>query len=132
MPTLTRRRSPDAREECWHIYYGDVRAGMIAERTGNPHDQDRRQRKSGQSRCGYPVKAAFRRFRKGKTIMTNANILADAELDAVVGGIAISTSTNKAGGSARPNDAQLPQDPVITAGETAIKVAGGALWALLF
>jgi len=25
MPALTRRRSPDAREECWHVYYGDVR-----------------------------------------------------------------------------------------------------------
>jgi hypothetical protein len=27
MPELTRRRSPDAREECWHVYYGDVHAG---------------------------------------------------------------------------------------------------------
>ncbi len=62
----------------------------------------------------------------------NLRILAGAELDAVAGGIAISTSTNKAGGSVRPNDVELPPDPVITAGETAIKVAGGALWALLF
>jgi len=22
MPEITRRRSTDAREECWHIYYG--------------------------------------------------------------------------------------------------------------
>jgi hypothetical protein len=40
MPALTRRRSPDAREECWHIYYGDVHAGTIAIRTGVPHDED--------------------------------------------------------------------------------------------
>ena len=37
---LTRRRSTDAREECWHIYYGDVHAGTIAIRSGNPHDED--------------------------------------------------------------------------------------------
>jgi hypothetical protein len=40
MPALTRRRCPDAREECWHIYYGDVHAGTIAICTGNPHDED--------------------------------------------------------------------------------------------
>src|ERR1700682_3599501 len=40
MPALTRRRSTDAREECWHIYYGDVRVGTIAVRSGNPHDTD--------------------------------------------------------------------------------------------
>jgi hypothetical protein len=63
----------------------------------------------------------------------NFRILADAELDAVAGGNAVSTSTNKAArGSVRPNDTGLPEDPVITAGETAIKVAGGALWALFF
>jgi len=27
-------RSPDVREECWHVYYGDVRAGTIANRSG--------------------------------------------------------------------------------------------------
>jgi len=27
MPELTRRRSPDAAEECWHVYYGDVCVG---------------------------------------------------------------------------------------------------------
>jgi hypothetical protein len=31
---LTRRRDQEAREECWHIYYGDVRAGVIALRVG--------------------------------------------------------------------------------------------------
>jgi hypothetical protein len=38
MAALTRRRSTDAREECWHIYYGDV--GTIAKRVGNPFDTD--------------------------------------------------------------------------------------------
>src|SRR5712664_1226067 len=37
MPQLTRRRSTDAPEECWHVYYGDIHAGTIAIRTGNPH-----------------------------------------------------------------------------------------------
>ena len=41
MPTLTRRRSAH-RQQCWHIYYGDVHVGTIAERVGNPHDTDRR------------------------------------------------------------------------------------------
>src|SRR6267378_4011315 len=40
MPELTRRRSTDAREECWHVYYGDVLAGTIAIGSGNPHDED--------------------------------------------------------------------------------------------
>ena|ERR1700731_2019843 len=40
MPELTRRRSDDAPEECWHIYYGDVRVGMIAIRAGIPYDED--------------------------------------------------------------------------------------------
>jgi hypothetical protein len=40
MPQLTRRRSPDAPEECWHIFYGDVQVGTIAIRVGVPHDED--------------------------------------------------------------------------------------------
>jgi hypothetical protein len=40
MPSLTRRRSTDAREESWHVYYGDVHAGTIAIRIGIPHDED--------------------------------------------------------------------------------------------
>jgi hypothetical protein len=40
MPELTRRRSTDAREECWHVYYGDVQAGTIAIGSGSPHDED--------------------------------------------------------------------------------------------
>src|SRR5258708_6071914 len=39
MPTLTRRLYPE-RDNCWHIYYGDIHAGTIAIRTGNPHDTD--------------------------------------------------------------------------------------------
>jgi hypothetical protein len=38
MPELTRRRYPDAAEECWHVYYGDVCVGTIALRSGNPTD----------------------------------------------------------------------------------------------
>jgi hypothetical protein len=38
-----RRRSTDAREECRHVYYGDVLAGTIAIRSGNPHDEDPRE-----------------------------------------------------------------------------------------
>jgi hypothetical protein len=40
MPELTRRRSPDAPDECWHIHYGDVRVGTIAIRTGIPPHED--------------------------------------------------------------------------------------------
>jgi hypothetical protein len=40
MPELTGRRSTEAREECWHIYYGDVHAGTIAIRAGIPYDED--------------------------------------------------------------------------------------------
>src|SRR5258706_4065491 len=40
MPALTRRRSPDAPEECWHVFYGDVRVGVIAIRTGMPPGED--------------------------------------------------------------------------------------------
>jgi hypothetical protein len=40
MPALTRRRSPDAPEECWHVYYGVVQVGTIAIRVGVPHDED--------------------------------------------------------------------------------------------
>jgi len=36
MPTLTRRRDLEAADECWHVYYGDVRAGTIAKRIGIP------------------------------------------------------------------------------------------------
>ena len=39
MPDLTRRRCPE-RQDCWHIYSGDVRVGTIARRTGCPVDVD--------------------------------------------------------------------------------------------
>jgi hypothetical protein len=39
MPELTRRRYPE-RPDCWHVYYGDIHAGTIAARVGNPHDTD--------------------------------------------------------------------------------------------
>jgi hypothetical protein len=40
MPELTRRRSSDAREECWHVYRGDIRAGTIEICSGVPFDED--------------------------------------------------------------------------------------------
>jgi hypothetical protein len=40
MPTLTRRRDLDAQDECWQIYYGDVRVGTIPKRIGIPPDED--------------------------------------------------------------------------------------------
>jgi hypothetical protein len=40
MPTLTRRRDPDAQQETWLIHYGDVRVGSIGMRTGVPIDKD--------------------------------------------------------------------------------------------
>jgi hypothetical protein len=39
LPDLTRRRYHE-RPDCWHIYYGDVQAGTIAIRVGNPTDSD--------------------------------------------------------------------------------------------
>jgi hypothetical protein len=47
MPALTRRRYPE-RQDCWHVYYGDVHAGTIARRTGQPHDED-----PWEWRCGF-------------------------------------------------------------------------------
>jgi hypothetical protein len=44
---LTRRRYPE-RQECWHIYFGDVHAGTLAKRTGNPNDTD-----PWEWRCGF-------------------------------------------------------------------------------
>jgi hypothetical protein len=40
MPTLTRRRDPDAREEAWLIFYGDVHVGTIGKGSGNPSGGD--------------------------------------------------------------------------------------------
>jgi hypothetical protein len=35
MPAVTRKRTND-RPETWHIFYGDVRVGVIVERSGAP------------------------------------------------------------------------------------------------
>jgi hypothetical protein len=40
MPELTRRRDPEAPDECWHVYHGDVRVGTIAKRVGIPFDEE--------------------------------------------------------------------------------------------
>jgi hypothetical protein len=40
MHALTRRRDPDARQECWLVYCGDVHIGTIAVRAGNPTTTD--------------------------------------------------------------------------------------------
>ena len=40
MPVLTRRRSPDAQQETWLVYYGDLHVGTISERAGVPADAD--------------------------------------------------------------------------------------------
>jgi hypothetical protein len=39
MPALTRRRYQE-RDDCWHVYYGDVQVGTIAARAGVPLDVD--------------------------------------------------------------------------------------------
>jgi hypothetical protein len=48
MPILTRRRDPDVRQESWLVYYGDVRVGAIAKRTGNPYETE-----PWEWRCGF-------------------------------------------------------------------------------
>jgi len=48
MPELTRRRSAEAREECWHVYYDDAHVGSIAIRSGNPESTD-----PWQWHCGF-------------------------------------------------------------------------------
>ena len=40
MTGLTRRRDPDGRSECWHIYYHNVRVGTIGKRAGVPNGVD--------------------------------------------------------------------------------------------
>jgi hypothetical protein len=47
MLALTRRRYPE-RQDCWHVYYGDVHVGTIARRTGCPVDVDQ-----WEWRCGF-------------------------------------------------------------------------------
>lgn len=40
MTALTRRRSDSEHQETWHIYFGDVRVGVIGMRTGLPTHAD--------------------------------------------------------------------------------------------
>jgi hypothetical protein len=40
MTALTRRRDPDANQESWLVYYGDIQVGSIAMRAGVPADKD--------------------------------------------------------------------------------------------
>ena len=49
MPALTRRRYPE-RQDCWHVYYGDVHVGTIARSVGNPNAAPQWQ---WQWRCGF-------------------------------------------------------------------------------
>ncbi|WP_369720350.1 hypothetical protein AB8Z38_24655 [Bradyrhizobium sp. LLZ17] len=39
MPKITRRLYPE-RQDCWHVYFGDVHVGTIVRRVGHPSDQD--------------------------------------------------------------------------------------------
>ncbi len=48
MPALTRRRSDNAHQETWHVYFGDVHVGTIGERAGVPGDLHQ-----WQWRCGF-------------------------------------------------------------------------------
>src|ERR1700694_2033688 len=69
---LSRRPSPDA-EDCWHIWYGNVRVGAITIRTGNPHDTD-----PWQWDCGfYP--GSHPRERRSGTAATFDQARADFE-----------------------------------------------------
>jgi hypothetical protein len=47
-PALTRRRDPDAHQETWLVYYGDVHAGTIMRCVGNPNMAPQ-----WQWRCGF-------------------------------------------------------------------------------
>jgi hypothetical protein len=40
VPSLTRRRDPNASLDAWLIYYGDVHVGTLAQRAGNPVGTD--------------------------------------------------------------------------------------------
>jgi hypothetical protein len=40
LTALTRRRDREVHKECWHVYFGDVRVGTIAIKSGAPSDVD--------------------------------------------------------------------------------------------
>lgn len=48
MPALTRRRDPHARQEAWHVFFGDLQVGTIGIRSGVPVDKDQ-----WSWRCGF-------------------------------------------------------------------------------
>jgi hypothetical protein len=48
MPSLTRRRSDNPRQETWRVYFGNVHVGAIARRIGQPLAVD-----PWQWRCGF-------------------------------------------------------------------------------
>jgi hypothetical protein len=48
MPALASRRSDNPHQATWHVYFGDVRVGMIGERAGVPVDVDQ-----WQWSCGF-------------------------------------------------------------------------------
>ena len=47
MPVLTRRRYPE-RQDCWHVYFGDVQVGTIVRSVGNPNAEAQ-----WQWQCGF-------------------------------------------------------------------------------
>jgi hypothetical protein len=59
MPTLTRRRDPDARQETWHVHYGDIRVATIAERVGNLSRCSSRECTHGTAASFEEARAAF-------------------------------------------------------------------------
>jgi len=59
MPALTRRQYPE-RQDCWHIYFGDVHVGTISRRIGQPYDQE-----AWQWLCGFYPGSAPNEQRSG-------------------------------------------------------------------
>jgi hypothetical protein len=70
MPALTRKRAYD-RPETWHVYYGDVRVGVIVERVGAPPGSDQWQwvcgfyPRSNPGECTNGTAATFEQARAG-------------------------------------------------------------------
>lgn len=71
MPSLTCRRSDNPHRKTWHVYYGDVRVGLIGERAGVPVDRDQWQWSCGfypglhPSQHRYGTGATFEEARAG-------------------------------------------------------------------
>jgi hypothetical protein len=58
MSELTGRRDPEARHECWRVFYRDIQVGTIGERSGVPNGVDVRLLSSRQ--LPHPVSRRFR------------------------------------------------------------------------